>query len=330
MISYKKIFPIVGHILAAKMCHIPCPLAVRWALTYRCNQQCLYCGIPHRKDYYELDAAGICRMLDDFVRLGTQWISFSGGEPLLRDDLPAIVKHAKKRGFFVTLSTNGRLLPEKIRDLRCVDRIKISLDGPQDVHDRIKGQGSFQKVMEALALCQEQAIPVAVDCVISKFNADVIEECLGIAEARHIPISFQPATIRRLPRDEEEDYLVPADKYRTIIELLIALKKKGARIENSVAGLRHLGHWPVPRSIPCSMGLLSYNVEPNGIIGACIDKSYIYVGRDESQGQESLRTILKNAKPPSSCRECWCGAMVEFNLINSFNLDAIFNRMKYS
>ena len=316
-----------GHILSAKLFGISRPIAIRWSLTYDCNQQCLYCGIPNTETY-ALDQENICRRIDDFVQLGTRWISFTGGEPLLRSDLPAIVNHAKSRGVYVTISTNGALLAEKIQELSGVDRIKLSLDGPEAVHDPIKGKGSYCKVMEAIKLCHRNNIKVVVDCVLSKYNLGAVDDLIAICRNNKIKVLFQPATIRGLNTENSDIFLPPIDEYRAVIVHLIALKKHGAPIRNSVAGLKHLACWPDPRAIPCHMGQITFTVEPNGVIGACIDKEYVYyMDKVVFQDAYTTREIVKNIPVPQGCRECWCGAMVEFNLMASLNLDAIANHI---
>ena len=78
------------------------------------------------------------------------------------------------------------------------------------------------------------------------------------------------------------------------------------------------------------MGLLSFNVEPNGVIGACIDKSYTCTEENKALDINKIKEYLQAIEVPSGCKECWCSAMIEFNLITSFNINAIINYLKNS
>ena len=83
-----KIF--IGHsILKSKLLKKSSPLTVGWSLTNRCNHECKYCGIPNVKSN-ELTTEQIFSIIDELSELGTKIIQFTGGEPLLRDDIGKI------------------------------------------------------------------------------------------------------------------------------------------------------------------------------------------------------------------------------------------------
>lgn len=316
-------------VIRARLFKTKYPLAVRWSLTYQCNQKCLYCGIPFKKTF-EIDTKTICKMIDQFTSLGTKWISFSGGEPLLRDDLYDIIKYAKNKNVFVSISTNGKLLAERLEAVKLADRIKVSLDGPQKINDQIKGEGTFKQTIEAINLCKTNKIDVSIDTVISKFNLNHIDYLLNLAENLDVKISFQPSSLRNPGKQNAGDFLPEINAYRKTIQYIISQKKEGAPIINSYAALSHIYHWPEHRKIPCSMGLLSFNVEPNGTIGACIDKSYTCIEEDKTLDPDKVKETINSIKVPVGCQDCWCSAMVEFNLITSFNFNAIYNHFKNS
>ncbi|HQO58527.1 MAG TPA: radical SAM protein [Candidatus Omnitrophota bacterium] len=326
--KWQDAFIMAGHVLNARIFHVRHPLAIHWALTYRCNQKCAYCGIPDTP-ISELPARQVCDMIDSFARLGTRWIAFSGGEPLLRQDLPLIVQHAKSRKIYVTVSTNGALLPERIHDLVHADRIKLSLDGPEEIHDQTRGKGSYKKVIKAIHLCLANNIRVAVDCVLSRYNLAVADDVIAICQKNKIKVSFQPATAWDVHFETPASFLPPVDKYRATIKHLISIKKRGGAIRNSVAGLQHLLSWPSPKDIPCYMCLLSFNVEPSGIISPCINKPYIPT-LEEAAGQwgHTSQEIINKMRLPLSYGECWGAAIVEWSLITSLNGNAILNYLR--
>jgi MoaA/NifB/PqqE/SkfB family radical SAM enzyme len=321
----KQIISAVCALIKVRLFKKSVPLALSWALTFRCNQRCKYCGIWKNK-CEELSTNAVLSILEQFRKLGTRWVSFTGGEPLLRDDIGEIINQAKKSGMYVSISSNGRLIPDKIHQLIGIDRVKLSLDGPEQINDQLRGFGSFSAVEKAIKVCKKNNIKVCLECVISKVNLEYIDWLLDYVSGEKLKILFQPATENLLWGNEPNPVIAPIDDFKRIIEHLIARKKKGAPILNSLAGLKHLSFWPKQKKIYCSGGLLSFDVEPDGSILAC-DR----INRDLSGSFKeglNIKKALKEVKPINNCQKCWCSSVVEFNLIISFNFNAIVNLLR--
>src|SRR5689334_17431167 len=90
---------------------IPRPLALLAELTYRCPLKCPYCSNPLELRRYreELDTATWRRVLAEAAALGVVQVHFSGGEPLVRRDLPELVQRARGLDLYTHLSTGGTL-----------------------------------------------------------------------------------------------------------------------------------------------------------------------------------------------------------------------------
>ena len=134
------------------------PLFISWNVTFKCNLRCAYCGAadaPHR----EWATEKIVQGLEELYRSGARWITFGGGEPLVRSDIEALITKAKDIGFTVFLSTNGRFVPDKIDVLRFVDNVNLSLDGPESIHDAMRGAGAFADTMCAAETLREKGMP---------------------------------------------------------------------------------------------------------------------------------------------------------------------------
>jgi len=316
-----------GALIKAKVFKLKVPLAISWALTFRCNQRCLYCRVCEN-EVLELNTSEVFAMIDEFAKLGTKWISFTGGEPLLRDDLGEIVKYAIDKGIYVGVNSNGSLVPEKINSLKGVSRIKLSLDGPQSINDYIRGRGSYDKVIEAIEKCKMNNIPVCIECVITKHNLNSLDYILVLAAKLNIKVLFQPTTKRLLWSKDINFLAASSEDYKTSIKYLIGEKKRGAPIYNSLEGLKHIYHWPEPRRIFCSAGLLSFDVEPDGTILAC-DRAGRGLSRKKDENI-NVKSVIDQIEPIMNCRQCWCSSLVEFNLITSFNIKAIVNYIKVS
>jgi MoaA/NifB/PqqE/SkfB family radical SAM enzyme len=89
----------------------------------------------------ELDPAVVCGLVSDAARMGYQVVSFSGGEPFLYSGLREVLRHAKSLGLRTTVTTNGYFLQPRRLEPLCdlVDVLAVSLDGPPEMHNRLRG-----------------------------------------------------------------------------------------------------------------------------------------------------------------------------------------------
>ena len=300
------------------------PLVVGWAITYRCNRKCPYCGLG-QLNYDELSTGQILNIVNQLAGLGALRISFTGGEPLLRDDIGEIIDYIHKIGIEAKINSNGSLVKEKIKDLINLDILNLSLEGPPEIHDAIRGEGSYQEVMEAVRSAQDSGIKVNFSTVLTGINLKAIDFILGKAEEFLCKTVFQPATGIILGGNAPNPLAPSQKEYRQAIERLIKEKKAGNRhIGNSLTGLRHLRYWPNPKKIKCASGWISCRIEPNADV--------VYCSREKQPAQtlnclrEGFPTAFKNLQA-ISCADCWCAARVELNRAFYGDLTAIFEQM---
>lgn len=164
-----------------------------WNMTRRCNLKCVHCYARavdvHGKD--EIDTASAKRMIDDLAAYGVPVMLFSGGEPLVREDLVELAAYAVEKGMRAVISTNGTLItPQKAAELKKVglSYVGISLDGLEEAHDRFRGKkGSFAKALEGVENCQAEGLKVGLRFTINKRNAGEIPGILNILRDMEIP-----------------------------------------------------------------------------------------------------------------------------------------------
>lgn len=162
------------------------PITGSFELTFRCNLSCRFC-YQYREDNNELTLDEIKRILDELASLGCLFLSFTGGEPLLRKDFWDIAEYAKKRRFALTLQTNGTLITAE-----CVKRIKklnffdlhISLLGASaETHDWFtRSPGSFDKAMRAIESLRAHDIRVMLKTTVTKQNFPELKRIDRIAK----------------------------------------------------------------------------------------------------------------------------------------------------
>jgi Fe-coproporphyrin III synthase len=162
---------------------------VFWNLTDRCNLRCAHCygsSGPGRTAEGELTTAEALGVIDDLADTGVPLILFSGGEPLLREDIWELACHARGRGLKMALSTNGTLItPDAARRIRdCgIEYAGISLDGARaETHDRFRNSpGAFEKTIRAFAACREAGLRCGVRVTLTNENCRELEALVDLA-----------------------------------------------------------------------------------------------------------------------------------------------------
>ncbi|MBP1922919.1 pseudo-rSAM protein/SPASM domain protein [Halorubrum alkaliphilum] len=149
---------------------------VVWNTTKRCNLYCEHCyaaaddeGAPN-----ELSTAEGKALIDDLAEYGVPVLLFSGGEPMVREDLPELIEYAADSGVRPVLSTNGTLLTrENARELKeaGLKYAGVSVDGLPERNDRIRGQdGAFDAAVRGIEACLDVGLKTGLRYTITEHN----------------------------------------------------------------------------------------------------------------------------------------------------------------
>ncbi len=311
--------------LKAKLLRRGTPLVVGWAITGRCNSRCVYCGLWEGESG-DLPTDQVLGVIDQMAAEGTIMLSLTGGAPLLRDDIGEIIDHAHDRKLTVRLNSNGILVGEKIGQLGNLDTLTLSLEGPKEIHDAIRGNGSYDAATGAAGTAAGKGIDVAFATVLTADNLESTDHVLEKASELKTKAIFQPPTELVLGGDREHPLVPSQEAYRAAIDRLIRLKKGGSRVVgNSLACLRHLRSWPTPTPLGCASGWLSCRIQPNGDVVRCSREPF------SSAPLNCVKNGFRKAfdgLSPVSCDRCWCAARVELNLAFSWNVSSLWNRIR--
>jgi radical SAM protein with 4Fe4S-binding SPASM domain len=211
------------------------PLSGQLELTYRCNLNCVHCYCKGSEDK-ELTTKEWKNILDEIHKEGCLWLTFSGGDPLVREDFLEIYSYAVSKGFIITLFTNGYGLTKEIIDNLVKSpfySIEITLNGiSQDTYEAItQVQGSFSKVIENIKVLARKKFPLILKTNCLKTNKHQIgkikrwtEKLLGKPEKDRYRFKYDPMIYPRLNGDK-----TPC-KYRLSFEELEQAKKQDADI----------------------------------------------------------------------------------------------------
>ena len=166
---------------------------VVWNITRKCNLKCVHCYAQATDEALadELTTAEGKALIDDLAQFGAPVMLFSGGEPLVRKDLPELADYAVQKGMRAVISTNGTLITaDMAKTLKAIglSYVGISLDGMRPVNDRFRGvPGAFDKALDGIRNCQAAGIKVGLRFTINRYNVDEIPAIFDLLEERDIP-----------------------------------------------------------------------------------------------------------------------------------------------
>ena len=205
---------------------------VVWNITRKCNLKCIHCYAQAKDISFEneLSADEGKALIDDLAAFGSPVLLFSGGEPMVRPDLPELAEYAVKKGMRAVISTNGTLITaEKARILKEIglSYVGISLDGMEDVHDHFRGvKGAYKKALEGIRNCQIADIKVGLRFTINKHNVHEISNIFDLLEEMDIPrVCFYHLVYAGRGSELVEEDLTHAES-RKAVDLIMDLTKK--------------------------------------------------------------------------------------------------------
>lgn len=295
------------------------PISLAYELSWLCNLECAYCD-RHTPMANEMTRKQILAALGEFVKLGTRSVSLDGGEPLAHPNVSEIVQFLIERGVEVSMHTNGILVPRKIETIRKLKKVKISVDGPRESHDAMRGPGSFDSAVAGAQAAREAGVRVEFTCSVGRHNADALDQLLDIAESLGSSIVFQPVRNSLFVYGQRDGSAWELEHQRSLVtfERIEGFKRAGRAVANQWSSLRHFRNFPFEARPPCAAGWILCTMDPEGVLFHCGE-------RDRSDRLNNVtqigvaRAFAKLIK--SGCGQCWCARSVEENYIWGLRLD---------
>ena len=168
------------------------PLWLLAELTYRCPLQCPYCSNPTQMAAVqnELSTEAWLRVIREARQLGAAQLGFSGGEPLVRQDLEVLVEEGRRLGYYTNLITSGMgLTAERVATLKKagLDHIQLSFQSSDEaVNNLYAGSGkAFEQKLAIARAIKDHDYPMVLNFVLHRGNIDQIEEILALSQALH-------------------------------------------------------------------------------------------------------------------------------------------------
>lgn len=298
-------------------------MLLQWHITERCNLRCAHCY----QDAYagtELDDAGLLAVLSQFkaflaARPGTRGhINVTGGEPFARPDFPRLLDtFAEHRGGFgFAVLSNGTLIDDTIAKQLADWRpsyVQLSLEGLRETHDRIRGAGNFERVVEAIERLNAAGVRTVISFTASRGNFREFEAVAQLAKRLKV---WRVWADRLIPCGQGEalrESLLTPDETRSLFESMARARaeaKSAWRGQTEVAMRRAL-QFLVADDAPyrCTAGDTLITVMPNGDLYPC-RRLPIRVGNLLEHGLEELyacelfRTLRDQGRRCAGCEGC--------------------------
>jgi Fe-coproporphyrin III synthase len=313
----------------------------------RCNCRCVMCDIWKVTDAAEISADDLERHVASIEGMGVEWAVFSGGEPLMHSDLFRLCAILRRRGIRLTILSTGLLLERHAHAIVThVDDVIVSLDGPREIHDRIRRvPGAFDRLAAGVRSIRSLRpdFPIAARCTVQRLNCSSLRAT--VMSAREIGlngISFLAADLTSTafnrpapwtPERQSSVGLATEDlaALESEIESIILANQCEGFVAESPEKLRKIvRHFSGEATAPlCNAPWVSVVVEADGVVRPC----FFHPPIGKIDDRASLMDVVNSAKAIAfresldvaanpTCRHCVCSL--------NYKPVSIANRSRYS
>ena len=333
---------IAGRMLKGALRDEPAPVIAKIYLTFRCNLRCTYCNLPLLKTS-ELTTEQWLSVIDQLADLGCRRVTISGGEPLVRRDVPEIIARVRERGMSCSLNSNGVLVSEKIDQLSLLNTITLSLDAPGPANDEVRGEGVFDSVKDAIAAARGAGIKVNFNVVISAKTIPMLDELVAFFDQHNT--GFTLTIVRSGAPDlwRNASSIKPDDEeIRKTLGRIAGMARTNPRLLFSETTYRYAARWKdysrdryeadeltaddkLLREGPrCQAGRYHLIIIPDGTLYPCLQTvGMIQAGNVVTHGVEAAWRQQHNHR----CITCYSPCMVEKNYLFSLKPRVVSNFM---
>lgn len=248
------------------------PPAVRWDITPRCPLACEFCCARRKPEpAAEMDTDHALKFIDALGRAGVVTISFSGGEPLLREDLDLLARRARHWGIRPTVNTSGVLGPRCVERVRSMHLVKLSLDGPEDVHDKMRGQGVYRLALAALEAIKGVNVQVRIEATLTRSNCSVetASHLVELAKRYRTQVLFQVFHPHCIYEDVDRFTPTKAQVEEVADYIAYLWCRRERAIENAIYSIVFLRGRKNPVPLACTGGRLFVIADALGRLTPC-------------------------------------------------------------
>ena len=255
------------------------PIRVGWRLTENCNLRCKHCYLScgEKKQFNNISLEDCKKIIDKLDEGGIFEILLTGGEIFTRPDLKEIVEYIAKKNIDISVYTNATLF-EKNWDWIIkspIRRFNISLDGIEDDHDYLRGNGNFEKTISSIRKLISNNKMVIINCVINKRNVRNVPKIYEFLKKEKVGIQF--SLITPMGRASLNDELIPnyQDFNSSMNELQLMYKQsKDNNItynyyKKEIISINNGNKTTSKDNWKCNAGTTKFDIDVNGDVLIC-------------------------------------------------------------
>lgn len=308
------------------------PIRVWLEVTSRCNISCAQCINQNHKEYLQPDLPfeAIATIIDDLHRSAVLQITVTGGEPLLRKDIFAILDLIVERQFGLRFFTNGTTLTEKNAARLSeypISHLFLSIDGIGSSNDLLRGANTYEKIKRGLSILAPKVKNITLSTTLHRFSSFGIEELFALAKEHGVRLLL----IRPLFQcraNQTSMFIPPGDMDKVLTALEVASAKYQVeyqanklpfrQIKKSVYFLDdpkdvHFSYFSQHNTFGCVGGNTVVGIKANGVIMACGFVPYEYPKEGNSVLERTFLdlwnksenvTLLRDLPGNAVCNNC--------------------------
>ena len=257
------------------------PGEVVWAVTRRCNLKCKHCSIAG-EDPEELTTEEGFGIIEEAAKLGHVKFAFTGGEPLLREDIYDLIEYASSFDMQVVMATNGTLITKEVAEnlkKAGLERAAMSIDGIGNAHDELRGvNGAFEGVLRGMKACGDVGLATQLFTMVTRDNYSELPKIIELAD----DLSLWRIYLI---------YLIAVGRGKAISEACLSTEENMKFFEDVTIKQKNVNVWLKPICNPqywaylldkglvdrkdgmeftgCTAGITRFHIFPNGDVTPC-------------------------------------------------------------
>lgn len=288
-------------------------------LTKACNLACRHCSVSAGDGGEdELTTGEIKDLLNSLKEMDVRYVTFTGGEPLLRTDLHEIIEYAEGLGLSTAMDTNGILLSSEMVDAlkkAGLRHVQVSIDGVEETHDSIRGKGSFEKAVTGVKNSVAAGIRTTINFTVSGHNMNEVEDVVRIGEELRVDLVSMERFIPTGRGQAMEGADLSSGEFKDVLEGFFSLGERYSIGLNTTDPLRAVVLGDDPNRCldricgGCTAGIAGLTVSFGGVVLTC-PKVPVSVGNIKDRSIEEIwlenqaLTPLRTRQFKGRCQTC--------------------------
>jgi len=253
------------------------PLRMDLALTYRCNNKCTKCYVEHKREIIELTTDEWKQVLDNLWEIGIPHVTFTGGEPTLRKDLPELVEYAEDLGIITGIISNGRMFKDKKFVDKLVtagiDHFQITIESHDEkLHDELCGfKGAWKETVQGIKNIVPTPVYILTNTTLTPYNIKDIEKTIDFLDSLGID-HFAANGIIKSGGGKDEAFTLSVEALDDVINRIMNKAEEKDMSFLWYSPTRYCDFNPIEKGLglkQCTAAHIAMAIEPDGMVLPC-------------------------------------------------------------